>query len=248
VPAGLNYDFWLGQAPFKPYTENRCSADGYKKTWWFINDYSLGFLSGWGVHPLDIALWGAGDLAGGTIEADGHGSFPTEGACNTATVWEVEMKFGSGVTMTFVGLPNGGNAGQPTGQPAYHFDEWKNRYRRIEQHGTAFEGTDGWVLVDRGAIRTSPESLLEEKGDDYKVKLIRSSNHVRNLLDSIKSRKPAICPIEDTVQGDILCHLSDITTRLDRKLKWDPVKEKFIGDKEADSKLTLRKMRQPWGL
>ena len=248
VPAGLNYDSWLGPAPFKPYTENRCSADGGKKTWWFINDYTLGFLSGWGVHPLDIALWGAGDLASGIVEVEGHGNFPTEGACNTATVWEVGMKFGSGVTMTFVGLPNGGNAGQATGQPAYHFDEWRSRYRRIESHGTAFEGTDGWVHIDRSGINVSKETLLDTPESAFTTKLIKSGNHVRNFLDSIKSRQPTVCPVEDAVKVDTLCHVSDAATRLKRRVKFDSAKEQFIGDDEANRGLQARPMRAPWKL
>lgn len=248
VPPGLNYDFWLGQAPFKPYTENLCSADGNKKTWWFNYDYAIGFISGWGVHPLDIALWGAGDLAGGVIEVDGHASIPTEGACNTATVWEVEMKFGSGVTMTFVGLPNGGNANQTTGDPAYHFNEWRNRYRRIETHGTAFEGTEGWVHVDRAGINVSKESLLDTPESAFTTKLIKSGNHVRNFLDSIQSRRPTICPVEEAVKVDALCHVSDAATRLKRRVKFDSAKEQFLGDDEASRRLQVRPMRAPWKL
>ena len=248
VPAGLNYDFWLGQAPFKPYTENRCSADGNKKTWWFNSDYAIGFLSGWGVHPLDIALWGAGDLAGGVIEVDGHANIPTEGACNTATVWEVGMRFGSGVTMTFVGLPNGGNANQSTGEPAYHFKEWRNRYRRIETHGTAFEGTEGWVHIDRAGINVSKDSLLDTPESAFTTKLIKSGNHVRNFLDSIKSRQPTVCPVEEAVKVDALCHVSDAATRLKRQLKYDSEREQFIGDDEANRRLQARAMRAPWKL
>lgn len=55
-PSGLDYDFWLGQAPMTPYTEDRCIDDSSRKTWWFISDYTLGFVSGWGIHSLDIAL------------------------------------------------------------------------------------------------------------------------------------------------------------------------------------------------
>jgi hypothetical protein len=102
------------------------------------------------------------------------------------------------------------------------------------------------VLVDRGAIRASPERLVEEKFGANDVRLTRSSNHVRNFLDGIKSRRPAICPIEDAVQADILCHLSDIATRVPRRLQWDPAKERFVKDAEANRRLALRPMRTPW--
>ena len=88
VPESVNYDFWLGPAPFKPYTEDRWSADGYKKTWWFISDYTLGFITGWGIHPMDIALWGGGpELLSGPVEVEGFGRIPTEGACDTAVAY-----------------------------------------------------------------------------------------------------------------------------------------------------------------
>ncbi len=130
-PAGLDYDFWLGPRPVVPHTENRCSADSVRKTWWFISDYTLGFVTGWGIHPLDIALWG-GDLLKGTVTAEGRGSFRlAEGVCDTATIWEVNYTFSSGVTLKFVGVPNGANADRPTGEPFLHGDEWKARYRAL---------------------------------------------------------------------------------------------------------------------
>ena len=76
VPPGLNYDFWLGPAPFKPHTQDLCSADGARKTWWFITDYALGFIAGWGIHPLDIALWGGGDLLSGPARGPGARFLP----------------------------------------------------------------------------------------------------------------------------------------------------------------------------
>ena len=79
-----------------------------------------------------------------------------------------------------------------------------------------------------------------------RVRLIQSSNHVRNFLDAIKSRAPSICPVEDAVQADILCHLSDIATRLGRKLTWDPAREQFNNDKEADARLAKRPVRKTW--
>jgi hypothetical protein len=125
---------------------------------------------------------------------------------------------------------------------------WEQKFGRAIDHGTAFEGSEGWVLVDRGAIRTSPESLVETKFGANDKRLTQSSNHARNFLDGVKSRTPAICPIEDAVQADILCHLSDIATRMNRKLRWDPARERFVKDGEADKRLALRPMRKPWRL
>jgi predicted dehydrogenase len=245
-PPTLNYNFWLGPAPFRPHTEDLCSADGVKKTWWFIRDFSLGFITGWGIHPMDIAVWGGGALVEGPVEVEGKGSYPKEGACNTATIWDLNYKFESGVTMTFVGTPNGKNSGLPTGEAWPHLDEWKKKFGNFTTHGTTFEGTDGWVLVDRGQLVTSPETLREIKPEAFKERLKVSGNHVRDFLDSIKSRQPAVSPVEDALHTDQLCHAGDIAARLGRKLAFDTKKEEFPGDAEANARLKLRDMRQPW--
>ena len=64
----------------------------------------------------------------------------------------------------------------------------------------------------------------------------------------MKSRADTVCPIDESVQSDTLCHLSDIAIRLNRKLVWDPKKERFIGDEEANLRLRPRAMRAPWQL
>jgi predicted dehydrogenase len=86
---GMDYERWLGPAAFRPHTENLCSADGNAKTWWFVSDFALGFIAGWGIHPIDIAAWGGGELLDGTATVEGRGNFHSaEGICDTATIWE----------------------------------------------------------------------------------------------------------------------------------------------------------------
>jgi predicted dehydrogenase len=230
VPEWLNYDLWLGQAPMVPYSEDRCS----NKYWWFISDYALGFIAGWGIHPLDIALWGGQEKMNCPVEVEGKATFPTEGVCDTALTWEVKMKYQSGLELDYRALPS---------IP----DEWKTRYRKPNDHGTAFEGTEGWVHVDRVGINTFPENLAKFEFGPNDTRLIKSDNHVRNFLDSIKSRAKSICPIEDSVQGDILCHISDIATRLGQKLTWDTKAERFVNNATANRMLS-RAMRSPWKL
>lgn len=247
VPSYLNYDMWLGPAQFKPYTEDLCSHVGDKKTWWYITDYALGFIAGWGIHPMDIAVWGA-DLFTGPIEVEGRGTFHSEGACNTATVWNINLKFANGVTMKFVGVPNGGNRGLATCDPWPQEQEWKKRYRRISSHGTAFEGTDGWVHVDREGVNLQPENLIDQREESLKVQLVKSSHHQRNFIDCVKSRAETVCPIDESVRSDSLCHISEIAIRLNRKIVWDPKKERFAGDEEANLRLRARKARAPWNI
>ncbi len=248
VLPGLNYDLWLGPAPSRPHTQDLVAGPGAKKTWWYIRDLAVGFIAGWGIHPMDIAVWGGGDLLSGPVEVDGRGTFHAEGICDTATGWNVNMKFGSGVTLRFEGAPNHPNPDTPACDIWEHEQEWKKRYRRITDHGTAFEGSDGWVHVDRSGINLQPESLIDENESGFKVQLTRSPDHVRNFLDCVKSRAETVCPIDESVHSDSLCHLSEIALHLNRKLVWDPKKERFADDEEANLRLLSRKMRDPWKL
>ena len=227
VPDGLDYDRWLGPAPETPYTLDRCS----NAWWWFISDYALGFIAGWGIHPLDIALWGAGDLVKSPVHVSGTGHFPTEGVCNTATEWQVLLEYGKGLTIDFRHNP----------PPK----EWSERYPNITGHGTAFEGSNGWVLVDRNQIVTSDAKLADWKPGDGDVTLYKSRHHLRNYFDCVKSRQDPVSEIESAVESDIGCHISDIAIRLGRPLTWNPDTEQFADDAEANARLT-RPLRAPW--
>ena len=246
VPENINYDLWLGPAPVTPYTADKCTDNFEAKTWWFTTDYALGWIAGWGVHPLDIALWGHPAMMMGAMEIEGKGLYPKEGACNTAVAWDVNFAFADGVTMHFRGTPNG--LKEPT--PLTDFDPWSARFglKDLGGHGTLFVGSEGWVEVHRGGVRTSPEKLAEEPLPDGGWRSPKSNSHAGNFLECIRTRQPAICPIEEAVQADALCHLSDIAARLERKLTFDPKKETFVKDKEANQRLALKPMRKPWTL
>jgi predicted dehydrogenase len=228
VPAGLDYDLWLGPAPFSPYTKDRCS----NSWWWFISDYALGFIAGWGIHPLDIAVWGAGQKIQCPVEIEGTGEFPTgPGVCDTATNWRITLRYSSGITMHYTGHP----------RP----QEWTDRYPGSQSHGTAFEGSEGWVHVNRAVVNSSPAGILEAGLGPSDVSLYESPDHVRNLLDCVKSRKETICPIDESVRAETLCQITEIAIRLGRKVRWDPETETFPGDAEANAPLQ-RPMRAPW--
>jgi predicted dehydrogenase len=220
---------WLGPAPYTPYTKDRC----VNNIWWHVSDYAIGFIAGWGIHPIDIALWGGGDKLAGPITLEGKGEWPTEGVCDDALNWDIVLKYGSGVTMNFTGWPTR--------------EEWKQRYTNIQSHGTAFEGTDGWVHVHRGGIYASSPDILKTPFGPNDKRLIESHNHARNLLDCVKTRAKTVANIDDSVQGDIICHISDIAIRLEQKLTWDMKKETFVNDDAANRMLT-RAMRSPWTL
>ncbi len=229
VPEGLDYDMWLGPAPYTPYTKGRCS----NRLWWFISDYALGFIAGWGIHPVDIAVWGAADLIDCPVEIEGTGVFPREGVADTAMNWRITLKYESGIRLNFAGSP----------RP----QEWTQRYQRTTSHGTAFEGAEGWVHVNRGVVNSSPPSLVKTTFGPGDVRLYRSPGHVRNFLDCIKSRKRAVAHIDDAVRSETICHISNIAILLGRKLRWDPAARRFTNDSEANHLLT-RAMREPWHL
>jgi hypothetical protein len=194
----------------------------------------LGFIAGWGVHPLDIALWGGGDRVACPVEIEGKGVWPSpDGVCDTAMNWNIVCKYDSGVTMNFTGTP--------------FPEKWKSRYGRTTSHGTAFEGTDGWVHVDRAGINAHPKELLTTELGPNEIHLPKSSNHVRNLLDCVKSRSDTLCSIDVAVQADAICQISDIAIRLERTLRWDPATERFVNSDAANRRL-VRSMRSPWRL
>jgi len=229
-PDWLDYDIWLGPAPYTPYTKDRCS----NRLWWYVSDYALGFIAGWGVHPLDIALWGGGEKVTCPSEIEGKGAWPDPaGVCDTAMNWRVTCKYDSGVTMNFTGHP--------------FPEEWQKRYGRTSSHGTAFEGDKGWVHVDRSGINARPKELLSVELGPNEIHLFKSNNHVRNLLDCVKTRAKTICPIDVAVQADAICQISDIAIRTEQKLRWDPAKERFTNSEAANRRLT-RGMRSPWRL
>ncbi|MHC4753858.1 MAG: Gfo/Idh/MocA family protein [Planctomycetota bacterium] len=99
VPEGFDYDMWLGPAPWSPYTADRCTNNGS----WHVYDNALGFIAGWGAHPLDIMHWGYPHIP---VEYEGTGVIPTEGLYNTITNWNVRGRFASGVDFLFKDGPN----------------------------------------------------------------------------------------------------------------------------------------------
>ncbi len=225
VPEWLDYNRWLGPAPYTPYTEKRCSNE----LWWFISDYALGFIAGWGIHPIDIALWGGEEHFQGPWKVEGTGEFPSQGVCDTAMHWHVDIELGSGVKIEFLGprIPQ----------------DWKERYQDESTHGTAFEGSDGWVFVRRGRIACSKD--LDKM--EIKDPLYESHHHVNNFVDCIRSRKQTVSHVDAAVTGDTLCHISDIAIRMGKKLVFDPENEIFLDDDKANQRLKST-MRKPWSL
>jgi len=119
------------------------------------------------------------------------------------------------------------------------------RTRPFSDHGTTFWGEGGWISVNRGALYASPKSLQTARIREDEKPVIRSSSQGRNFVESMKSRRPTVNPLESAIRSDTISHLSDIAVRLGRPVRWDPEKERIIGDGEATKRLG-RPMRRPW--
>jgi predicted dehydrogenase len=113
--------------------------------------------------------------------------------------------------------------------------------------GCTFEGTEGTIHVDRGKLESKPAGVLEAPLTDKDVRLYHATDHKRNWLECVRSRKPTICPAEVGHRSATVCQLGNIAYRLRRKLRWDPARERFLGDAEAD-RLVGREVRSPWEL
>jgi len=221
-PPELDYETWVGPSEMMPYIEARLHMN-----WRWNYNFGGGQLLDWIGHHCDIAHWGLGFDNAGPLEVEGMGEFPPKDAVwNTATKYRCELKYPDGITMTIAG----------------GYDNIKG--------GTKWIGTDGWVWVNRGGFAAS-NSQWEEWHDvpeeARKIKLIKSRNHYRNFLDSVRSRQPTITPAETAHHSAIPGHLGLIAMMTGRKIKWDAKKEQIIGDKEA-SKLLTREYRKPWKL
>ena len=108
-----------------------------------------------------------------------------------------------------------------------------------------FEGEDGWIETgDSGKfVLSSPELLADRKVEE--IGGYPATFHVRDFLDCVKSRAMPAANADITARSHIACHVAAIAYRLGRKVTFDPVKEEFIGDEEAN-RMRTRAMREPW--
>jgi len=244
VPEGFDWNMWRGPAPTKPYNPGRVAWPD----WYLIWDYCAGFICNWGVHHLDIANWGCPAIGKESCEIECKGVYRKKGFTDNIESWNATFAFASGLKMIFTD-------------------------QNQQQVGTKFIGDKGWVHVDRGPengkISAEPVSLLQtrlkpgesnayqcaEPGEDIitiKKKAgdeitFRSFNHGDDFLSCMRTRKDPVSSIDATHVASYLGLISEIAARLETKLKWDPKKEKFIGNDEANKRLS-RPMHNGWKL
>lgn len=217
-PAELDYDFWLGPAPQKPY-----NAKHVHYNFRFYWDYSGGQMTNFGAHHLDIAQWALGMDESGPVATEGTATFHPQKWYEVTDTCRVTHTYANGVTVV---------VGQ--GQ-------------KDIPGGCTFLGSEGKIFVDRGKIVSNPPEIAREPLSASDVHLEVSKNHHQNFLDCVKSRKRPIADIEIGHRSATVCHLGNIAVRLGRKIHWDPATETIGGDPEASAMLS-RPYRSPWVL
>lgn len=223
VPEELDYEMWQGPAPRRPYTLQRVhprhEAKG-RPGWLCIRDYADGMMANWGAHLNDIALWGAGLDHSGPVEISGTGKYPP-----TGNLWDIISEFD--VTFRYA---NGVTLQCKTDKPVIRW-----------------EGTEGWIQVKYpNDIEAQPEGILEWNPGPKDTRLTYKTSEKRDFLDSVKSRQQPLYDAEAGHRNNSLAHLSLIAIDLGRKLKWDPAREQFVDDAEANRRLKPITWHAPW--
>lgn len=250
VPEGLDFDLWTGPSEMLPYRRDivggvppHKSAPNY---FHYVMPYAHGFIHNWGIHHLDTAQWAMDTEHTGPVEVEGKGVFPTSGLCTSATSWDVEMRYESGIRLIYTDNLDKDRPDFPATSSSQKDWDWQQAgVHPKNKQGILFEGSEGWIFISRRDFDAHPKSLLTSKIGPDEFHFPKSPLHERNFLDAVKTGSPTLSPVEVAVRSDTLCHLSVIATRLPRKLKWDPKKERFKGDVEANNLLSCHK-RGTW--
>ena len=238
VPENLDYDMWLGSTPHKYYTEKRVhpQLDFSRPGWLRCEQFGAGMITGWGAHHLDTAHWAMGTEYTGPVEVEAEAKFPTSGLWNVHGDFMVHARYANGVKMEVSGsFPN----------------------------GVKFYGSEGWIFVSRGnvavtssdpsqeaselkALDASDPKLLEPLTDPNRIQLYKAPEQHLDWLNAIRSRKTPVAPAEVGHRSCSACLVSHIAMKVDGRLHWDPVRERFIDNDRANA-MVSRPQRYPYG-
>jgi myo-inositol 2-dehydrogenase / D-chiro-inositol 1-dehydrogenase len=239
VPKNLNYDMWLGSTPLAYYTEMRVHPQNSltdRPGWLRCEQFGAGMITGWGQHHFDSAAWGMDTELTGPVTIEAVAQFPKSGLWDVHGDFMAKAEYKNGITMlTSGGYPN----------------------------GVRYEGTEGWIFVTRGNYTASPSDPVAKSENSKSLDasdpailtsviganethLYVSEEQHGNWLECIRSRKEPISTVEAGHRACTVCLITHIAMKLGRKLHWDPDKELFLNDEEANSMLS-RKQRYPYG-
>lgn len=200
VPEGLDYDMWLGHAPWRPYIKERCHF------WWrFFLDYGGGEMTDRGAHIIDLCQLANDTDESGPVRIEGRGEAPRTGVYNTFLDYQFECVYENGVKII------GSSQGE----------------RGLKLEGT--EGWI-FIHIHGGRLEAAPDSLLQEFIDTNEIHLGRSPGHHRNFLDSIKTRRQPVAHAEIGHRTATVCHLVNLAMITENEIVWDPQKEKIMNE------------------
>lgn len=208
VPPQLDYEMWLGPAPFAPYTVDRVHFN-FRWIW----DYSGGIICDWGAHLFDTAQWANNTERSGPVEIEGTGTHWEGGLYNTVKDYDITYRYANGVVMTC-----------KPGNPSIKFigtDGWV--------------GNTGWRKPVEASSKAILESKI---GPEEIHLYTNPAGEHDDFLKCVKSRQDPYFPVDCGHRVSTVCHLANICLRLGRKLKWNPDTEQFVNDAEADKMLT----------
>ncbi|MCL4785274.1 MAG: Gfo/Idh/MocA family oxidoreductase [Verrucomicrobia bacterium] len=204
VPPELDYEMWLGPAPFAPYTRDRVHWN-FRWIW----DYSGGIICDWGTHLFDTAQWANDTERSGPVEIEGTGTHWSGGLYDTVKDYDVTYRYANGVVMTC-----------KPGNPSLKFI------------GTeAWVGNTGWRGAVQAS---TPEIVNSRIGPNELHLYTNPKGEHDDFLQCVRSRKDPYFPVDIGHRVSTVCHLANIAIKLGRKLRWDPQSEKFIGDDDAN--------------
>jgi len=228
---------WLGSTSYVYYTEKRVHPqhDYSRPGWLRCEQFGAGMITGWGAHHVDTAHWGMGTELTGPVEVGAEAEFPESGLWDVHGSFNAKATYANGVTM----LISGDNP-----------------------NGVRFEGDEGWIFVTRGNYAVTPSDpvssdenrksldasdpkILKSEIGPEDIHLYHSEEQHGNWLECIKSREQTVAPVEVAHRSCSACLVSHIAMKLPRTLYWDPEKEQFKNDDEANTMLS-RPMREPW--
>ncbi|MFP4499662.1 MAG: Gfo/Idh/MocA family protein [Candidatus Hydrogenedentota bacterium] len=220
VPKGLDWDLWLGPAPWAPFSKERFGS------WMAWHDYARGGeLTNWGVHLMDILHWGIGQDKPLSVQAIGGCYRGNAGAQNYETIEAIFEYPGCNVT-------------------------WEQRHTNLpggKSYGIRFHGTEGALYVDRGTFLVKPEGAGIPEFIGEPEKSWANTDHHNNFFHCVRTRERPVADIEQGFRSTLAPLIAGIALKTRRKLEWDGEAECFAGDEEANRHLH-RAYRAPWRL
>ena len=219
-PDYLDWNFWLGPAPWRPYCKFSGNAPHWD--WRWIMDYSGGQLTDWAGHHIDIAQWGLGFERTGPVRIEGRGQYPEDGIYDVPMTYRFTCTYANGLEMTVA------------------------NNQQLAQ-GARWYGEHGWIHVSRGGLSAEPARILDEVIGPNEIHLYRSNDHYGNFLECIKTGKETVAPAEIGHRSISVGLLGEIAMLTGRAIRWNPDTEE-INDDPGASALLGRPYREPWTL